>query len=92
MTQETINEVPALVTKESACHQLNICERTLLRWISRGELETVRLGQRLLIKASSLSRVLTDGTKGGYKRTEEHKRKLRENIARASKAAAKEQP
>jgi excisionase family DNA binding protein len=55
---------PLLYKLQDACAVLGgISEATLWRWIAAGEVESVRLGRRRMIKAASIERIVQHGTR-----------------------------
>jgi excisionase family DNA binding protein len=46
---------PQLVTVAEAAEALRISDRTVFRWVERGELPVVRLGRRVLLREQDLA-------------------------------------
>jgi excisionase family DNA binding protein len=50
-----------LTSRREAAEKLSICVRTVDYLIAGGKVETVRIGRRVLIKTSSIERLMKDG-------------------------------
>lgn len=61
MSHSPIPHTPDLVTQQEAADKLDVCPRTIRRYVADGRLTAYRLGPRLIrIDASELDRLLRE--------------------------------
>jgi excisionase family DNA binding protein len=54
---------PALLSVDDTAHTLGVCPRFIRILAARGELRVVRLGRRMLISQTEISRLVAEGAK-----------------------------
>ncbi len=60
-----MEETIRVYTVLDVCKMLTVSRRTVYRYIKSGQLETTKVGQKHIILADSLNRLLYVGTKAG---------------------------